>query len=167
MCSVEGNLQESLAVQTVVVLGICNFTFVVECLVCVMTVQSRYGSSLTYTWNAFTSCSSKETSINYVSYKEVGRRGFYRLLGFRFLEMFMLHQQGRVSANTSAGKSAIVLGCTQGVIKIKTNCMCSHVILIAFFELKIENAGGDGFNKFLMDIPYFGGSTARLWPLIH
>ena len=65
--------------------------------------------------------------------------------------MFMLHQQGRVSANTSAGKSAIVLGCTQGVIKIKTNCMCSHVILIAFFELKIENAGGDGFNQFLLD----------------
>ena len=71
-----------------------------------------------------------------------------------YLEMFMLHQQGRVSANTSAGKSAIVLGCTQGVRKIKT-AMCSHVILIAFFEFKIENAGGDGFNQFLMNIPSF------------
>ena len=55
---------------------------------------------------------------------------------------------------------------TQGVIKIKTNCMCSHVNLIAFFE-EIENGGGDGSNQFLMYILYIGGSTAQLWPLIH
>jgi hypothetical protein len=40
------------------------------------------------------------------------------------------------------------------VIKIKTNSLCSHVIFIVFF-FKIENAGGDGFNEFLMDIPSF------------
>ena len=38
------------------------------------------------------------------------------------------------------------------VIKIKTNSMCSHVI---FIVLKMENAGGDSFSEFLMDIPSF------------
>ena len=41
------------------------------------------------------------------------------------------------------------------VIKIKTNSMCSHVIFIVFFKFYMENAGGDGFNEFLMDIPSF------------
>ena len=41
------------------------------------------------------------------------------------------------------------------VIKIKTNPMCSHVIFVVFFNFQVENAGGDGFNEFHMDIHLF------------
>ena len=41
-------------------------------------------------------------------------------------------------------------------LKIKTNYMWSHVIFVVFFKFQIKkNAGGDGFNQFLMDIPSF------------
>ena len=38
---------------------------------------------------------------------------------------------------------------------IKTNSMCRHVIFVVFFKFWIENATGDDFNQFLMDIPSF------------
>ena len=41
------------------------------------------------------------------------------------------------------------------VIKIKKKCICSHVIFIFSFKFWIKNAGGDGFNQFLMNIPSF------------
>ena len=37
-------------------------------------------------------------------------------------------------------------------IKNSQKSMCSHIIFIVFFKFQMENAGGDGFNEFLIDI---------------
>jgi hypothetical protein len=68
----------------------------------------------------------------------------------------LMQQEGSSTSKTSINKcSAAVLPSLPQlgpVIKIKTDFMCNHVIFIVFFKFQIENAGGDGFNEFLMDI---------------
>ena len=87
--------------------------------------------------------------------------------------------------NTFAGKAATLLGYW---LKIKTYSMCSHVIFVDLFKFQVENANGDGFIQFLIDIQIsyhfdlrfdfecvqikkvtknIGGGTQQLWQLIH
>jgi hypothetical protein len=66
------------------------------------------------------------------------------------------HLAQRASVSKCLGRQSCRSAWSSAGLKIKTNSMCSHVIFVVVLKFQIENAGGDGFNQFIIlmyDLP--------------